>query len=228
MAFAGSSGDGEFGQLVPADVVQALSSDIPEQVRLTAAEFAGDDSGSPDFSGQLAAVSPRTVSTFEPATADTALIANGEWTAALVRGGEVVGTVTVWRQNGQVELNGYDDDVTLGQALVESSAAVLISDAPIGAYYLYDGAVVTPANEPAHAQVAGPAPLSEVRQVVNERNAAAGAESGPDSVGGMRPTEVVGDVGPGEAGGTVVGVVCLAVGLGLLSFWLLRRPRRVA
>ena len=39
MAFAGSSGDGEFGQLVPADVVQALSSDIPEQVRLTAAEL---------------------------------------------------------------------------------------------------------------------------------------------------------------------------------------------
>ncbi|WP_146197391.1 hypothetical protein [Promicromonospora sp. AC04] len=212
---------------VPDDVLQAFSEEIPAQVQDSASGFAEGDSSAPDFTGRLEAIMPRAVDVFDPTAEDAELVASGEWIAALVRDGDVVGTVTVWRQNSQVVLNGYNDDAVLGEALVKNSAAAVINDAPIAAYYLYDGAAVTPANEPALAQVAGPAPLSDVQHVVAERNEAAGAASGADSVGGMAPNRVIGESRSGLVPGILGGIACSIAGLGLLTFWSLRWRRRI-
>lgn len=213
--------------VVPDDVLQVLSEEIPAQVQESASEFAETDSSAPDFTGQLEAVVPRAVDVFDPKAEDAELVASGEWIAALVRHGHVVGTVTVWRQGDRVVLNGYNDDVALGEALVQNSDVSVINDAPIAAYYLYDGKTVTPANEPALAQVQGPALLNEVQRVVLERNQAAGAASGADSVGGMQPNRVVGEDTATMAPGIVGGIACLIAGLGLLAFWFLRWRRRI-
>ncbi|MBL0888248.1 hypothetical protein HGK34_18490 [Myceligenerans sp. I2] len=204
---------------VPDDVAEAFAGPVIEEIQ-------GDeltDEDAPDFSGNLRAVAVQPIFMFDEnfyeGVPDEPLTETGEWIAALVRDDTVIGTATVWKPSGVVEVAGYDNDAPLGNELRSESGKALVRDEPVGAYYWYDrpNQTFTPANDPALVQVAGPAPLKDVQAAVVERTRAAQADGRDDVVGGQSPTQVVG----GRSWLPLVGgLALLAGGLALLAhFW---------
>jgi hypothetical protein len=167
---------------IPADVAALFSG---EALRQAQALDAGLQS---DFSRADRSADIHQVFRFSPAfiggdTAAEPVIRTEQWQASIKRGGEVLGTVMVWRQDGAAaQVSGFSDDVALGSALGTVAASeILIMDDPNGAVYALAGTTVRPLNGWARKVLPAPAQISELQDTVARQYASLRAQSAEGS-----------------------------------------------
>jgi hypothetical protein len=206
----------------------ALAAPVPEIPPEVAAAFAGealrqaqagDEGVDADFSGAVRADDIHEIFAFsaqfiQGAPTTEPVTSTGQWTAAIKRADEVLGTLGVWKSGGgPAQPNGFSSDVVLGAALGRVSATeILINDEPNGALYALNGSTARPLNDWAHAVLTAPADLSALQESVAAQYAALRAQ----------PTEDYED-----PSGVTVSLVAMASALALGGVLLLLQRRRL-
>jgi hypothetical protein len=99
---------------------------------------------------------------------DVAVAATGEWIACLRQGDEVLGTVRVDKPDGEAAaLAGSDRDIDLGVALTGlGTGELVVEEKASGALFGLDGDTVRPLNGWARLELARPARLAELQELL--------------------------------------------------------------
>jgi hypothetical protein len=164
--------------VIPPDVSALFAGDAVRQADAGAAGIPADFSGA--RAGDVHEVFMFTIDFVEGAETNRPVISAGRWMASIERGGQVLGTLEVWKPDGgPAELAGFSDDVATGSVL-----GTLTPADPRGAYYALDGETVRPLNDWARDVLPEPADLSVLQNAVAERHALAVEAT---TVGGYPP-----------------------------------------
>jgi hypothetical protein len=177
---------------VPSDVTAVLD----DGLRMAQAGQLGVDDA---FSGEIRADAVHEVFQFSPAfvqgeRTNQPVVTTRSWVASIMRGDQVLGTLLVqWPEEAPAEPVGYSRDVVLGTVLGTLSATeLLIDDAPNGAYYALDGTTVRPLNDWAEHNLAGPAELPVLQEMVAEQHAVAVEEEAVQDYPSVRTLSLMG------------------------------------
>lgn len=92
------------------------------------------------------------------------------WLSTLVLDGEAIGTVRLWKPNGDhVELAGLDQNVALGNALLNlDPAVVLIDDARDGAFLTLQGHKITVLQSELPSPFETPVRIADAQAIVTQ------------------------------------------------------------
>lgn len=146
--------------------------------------------------GQVEVGTPEQISTWSSeyigGSASPVTELQAEWVAPVSQNGSPVGTVRAYRPDpARVNLAYYDDDTDLAQALwTHQAQSELVYDAPLSAYFSFDGESIAPLTSIAKLEISGAVSVPEFQALLAERYGQTSSGEAPVGGGATIPHEL--------------------------------------